>query len=117
MRARGAVGTSIKLEVLVSGLMMDASLCSDSSFLLIMHFLIQRINRSARMQKLSISKIVSTLTNDCELLEIFRIPRFTFSSELPLFAIGDAAFEPHMPKSSLITLKMIVSPLIVINPH
>ena len=89
--ALGAEGTSMKLVVLVSGLMIEASLCSDSSFLFIMHFFIQRIKSSARMQKLNISNIVSTLTNDWELLEIFKIPILMFSSELPLVALGEAA--------------------------
>ena len=120
MMARGAVGISIKLVVLVgSGLMMEASLLSDSNFLLIIHFLIQRSKSIARITKLKISKIVSMLTNDWELLEIFRIPILMFSSEFPLPLTGGAAFDWwHMiPVRYFRIFRSRDSALTVINPH
>ena len=101
--ALGADGISMKDEVLVvSGFMIEASLLSDSNFLFIIHFLIQRHRSSAKITKLRISRTVSTLTNDWELEEMFRRPMLMFSSEFPFPPAGGDAFDWwHMPASIL----------------
>ena len=117
--ALGADGISMKLVVLVvSGLMIEASLLSDSNFLFIIHFLIQRHRSSAKITKLKISRTVSTLINDRELEEMFRRPILMFSSEFPLPPTGVAAFDEwHIPARYLRTFRSRVSTLIVIYPH
>ena len=99
--ALGADGISMKLVVWgLSGLMIEASLLSDSNFLRIIHFLIHLHSSSAKITKLKISRTVSTEMIDWEFEEMLRSPMLLFSSEFP--ATGVAALDWwHIPASLL----------------